>query len=151
MKTKIFLLLIAAALARALVMSWEPDPSVEANFFLKRFRSTLHRSALLTDGVEECDPQEAQAPLEILWHPRRWYPHTSETDVVGYHDGVEHFVVKDRASASVDCFIRYLDGRASFVVIRAKPGAAPLANTLRSALAGEFPGLPIELQSGGAN
>ena len=147
MKTKIFLLLIAAALVRALVMSWEPDPSVEANFFLKRFRATLHRSGLKTNGVEECDPQEAQAPLEIQWHPRRWYPHTSETDVVGFHDGVEHFTVTDRASKSVDCFIRYLDGRASFVVIRAAPGAIPLGKSLHSALVQEFPDLPIELRS----
>jgi hypothetical protein len=150
MKTKIFLLLIAAGLAWALVISWEPDPSVEANFFLKRFRATLHRSALSTNGVEECDPQEAQAPLAIQWHPRRWYPHTAETDVVGYHDGVEYFAVKDRTSASVDCFIRYLDGRASFVVIRAAPGAIPLGKSLHRALVQEFPDLPIELRSRGA-
>jgi len=146
-KTKIFLLLIAAGLAWALVMSWEPDPSVEANFFLRRFRTTLHRSGLSTNGVEECDPQEAQAPPAIEWHPRRWYPHTAETDVVGYHDGVEKFTVNDRTSESVDCFIRYLDGRACFVVIRAKPSGVPLGKSLHSALAHEFADLPIELRS----
>jgi len=149
-KTKIFLLLVAAVAALALVTSWEPDPSVEANFFLQRFRDTLHRSGFSTNGAEEGDPQEAQAPPAIEWHPRRWYPRNSETDVIGFHDGVEHFTVMDRASTSVDCFIRYLDGRASFVVIRAAPGAVPLGKNLHSALVHEFPGFPIELRSRGA-
>jgi hypothetical protein len=145
MKTKIFLILVAAVIARALVISWEPDPSVDGNYFQTRLRATLHRNAFSTNGPEWCNPQEAQAPLAIQWHPRRWYPHTSSTDVTGYLDGVDHYTVGDRTSKSVDCFIRYLDGRASFILIRAEPSALPLANSLRSALFREFPGLPIEL------
>jgi len=126
-------------------MSWEPDPSVDGNYFQTRFRALLHRNVFSTNGPEECDPQEALAPVEILWHPRRWYPHTSETEVIGYMDGVSHYTVKNRASMSVDCFIRYLDGRASFILIRANPSALPLAESFRSALDHEFPGFPIQL------
>jgi hypothetical protein len=144
MTTKIILLLMAAAAACALIYSWEPDPSVDGDSFLKRFRATLYRSGFSTNGAEECNPQEAQAPLGIQWHPRRWYPHTPETDVVGGNDGVEHYTVMDRNSQSVDCFVRYIDGRASFILIRAAPAAASVASSLRATLAREFPDLPIE-------
>jgi hypothetical protein len=146
-KTKVILLLIAAAAACALIYSWEPDPSVDGGYFQERFRAALLSGGLSTNGAEECNPQEAQAPLAIQWHPRRWYPHTPETDVVGGNDGVEHYTVMDRSSKSVDCFVRYIDGRASFIVIRAAPAAGSVANSLRAALAREFPDLPIELQT----
>jgi hypothetical protein len=151
MMTKIFLLLAGAVAALALVISLEPDPSVEGGYFQARLRTLLHRNAYSTSGPEDCDPQEATPPLEIQWHPRRWYPRTPSTDVVGYHDGVEHQTVTDRNSRNVDCFIRYLDGRACFIMLRAEPAAIPFAKALHSVLAHEFPDLPIELHSRAAS
>jgi hypothetical protein len=152
MKRLALLILIASAATVALVMSQEPDPSVEYHQFRMQFTNLLRRGGFTFMALESCNPQDAPIPLAIQWHPRRWFPRTADTAPIGFHGGSEiedreHYTLKAGNAAIVDCFVVHLDGRASYMVIRAQAGGAAAASNLRSALASEFPGLPIELRS----
>jgi hypothetical protein len=65
--------------------------------------------------------------------------------VVDFSDGAEYYTVTRDGSSMFDCFIRYLDGRACLIDIRASGTQRLAASDLRSTLAQQFPGLPIKL------
>ena len=144
-KRKIFILLAAAVIALALVFTLQRDPSVEFGTFQPQLRDTFRRSGYTTVTEASCSPQRVPLPLAIQWHPRRWHHESSVQMAIGFPNGAEYYTVTQDGSAMLDCFVRYLDGRASFIDIRASGAQHLAATALRSTLAQQFPGLPIKL------
>ena len=145
MKRKVFILLAAAVIVLALAFTLKRDPSVEFGTFQQQLRDTFQRSGYTTLAHVSCSPQGVPLPLAIQWHPRRWHQEGSVQMVIGFPNGAEYYTVTLDGSSMLDCFVRYLDGRASFIDIRASGAQHLAATALRSTLAQQFPGLPIKL------
>ena len=145
MKRKVFILLAATVIALALAFILQRDPSVEFGAFQSQLRDTLRRSGYTTMTEASCSPQQVPLPLAIRWHPRRWHHEGSFQAVIGFPNGAEYYTVTQDGSSMLDCFVRYLDGRASYIDIRARAAQLSTATALRSTLAHQFPGLPIKL------
>ncbi|EDY15823.1 hypothetical protein CfE428DRAFT_6650 [Chthoniobacter flavus Ellin428] len=157
MKRKLPLFLTAAVAVTALALSALPDPSIDQSPFQTHFYHTIKAAGLqdLTpkklDGPDgPFNPEEVSVPWRIRWNPRRWYLHTSATAPVGFPDGGGEFQwahkFGDGSSSPFVCTVVYLDGRASFIDIQAQANSATPAESLRSALHREFPGLPIKVE-----
>lgn len=132
-------------IALALVYILRPDPSVEFRAFQSRLRDTFHRAGYTIMSEGSCSVQEVPLPLTIEWHPRRWQHRDPALVLIGIPPGADCYTVRRDSSSVLNCFVRYLDGRACYIDIRA--GAADLSDvaSLRSSLVSEFPGLPIEV------
>lgn len=151
MKRKLFLVLILVAVAIAFVASRQPDPSVESTTFQARFSRAMQRNGFIPDvRLEPLGPQDtpfsrkdapASVPVMVKWHPRRWY-----SNIFGRDGQLDYRVGLRGSSSTAICSVVCLDGLASFVLLRAQPSAIPLADSLRSVLTQEFPGIPIKLQ-----
>jgi len=126
--------------------SCQHDPSIEANTFVSQLRTAVKHGGFSVVTEETASKDDVPLPLSIRWHPRRWHTQASPDFAVGNGDGADHFgLIRDRTSR-VECFVRYLDGRAQFVLIRANANESLAAMNLRSALTQEFQGFPIQIE-----
>lgn len=143
----------------AFAVSLQSDPSMDYGLFQGRFYKAVQSNGFtdLTPNASSSPgdkfiPPEVAVPLTILWNPRRWYPHTSATAPSGFTNGTEgefqwhHRLAKD-ASKPFICSTVFIDGRASFILIRTQANSFPDAESLRTVLEREFPSLKIKLQS----
>jgi hypothetical protein len=139
--------LFAALIAVGLVFSAQQDPSVRGDDFEKKLRAaaTGQHFAMVSD--ETVSQEEVSVPLTVRWHPRRWGPGNASQTAIAFPDSTQRFGFVRGRAARVDCFVRYLDGRAQVVEIRAAHDAAEAAADLRTALMQEFPALPIKLRT----
>ena len=145
MKRKPFIVVAAVAIALVLAFILRRDPSVESGAFQSQLRDTFRRGGYTTVAEASCSPQQVPLPLSTQWHPRRWHREGSIHMAIGFPNGAEYYTVTQDGSSLLDCFIRYLDGRASYIDIRARAAQKSAAVALRSTLAHQFPGLPIKL------
>jgi len=137
---------LAAILALVVGFSCQHDPSIEGNAFVPQFRKAVKHGGFSIAREETVSKDEAPLPLSIRWHPRRWHTQSSPDSAVGNADGADHFgLVRDRTSR-VECFVRYFDGRAQFVLIRANANESLAAMNLRSTLTQAFPDFPIQIE-----
>ena len=115
--------------------------------------AALQRGAVPSDG--DVDDPSAQAPRNALGAVRAPVvrddhlavdPHAGNGRLGLPNADLQRFgLVRDRTSR-VDCFVRYLDGRAQVVEIRAVRAESMAATDLRAALLQEFPALPIRVK-----
>jgi hypothetical protein len=73
-----------------------------------------------------------------------------------FPDGAERHVVTDNGTAEIQCFVRYLDGRASYIDLRCDRSQEPVARSVRASLSEQLPRLPftsgpMTSNCGGAN
>ena len=157
MKRKLPLFLSAAVVVTAFALSALPDPSIDQSPFQRHFYNTIRSVGLqdLTpkklDGTDgKFSPEEVSVPWGVRWNPHRWYLHTSSTAPEGFPNGGGDFQwahkLGDGSSSPFVCTVIYLDGRVSFIHIRAQADSFTVAESLRSALGLEFPGLPIKVE-----
>ena len=137
---------LAAILALVVGFSCQHDPSIEGNSFVSQLRTAVKHGGFSIVTEEAVSKDDVPLPLSIRWHPRRWHTQTSPDFAVSNADGADRFsLVRDRTSR-VECFVRYLEGRAQFVLIRANPNESLAAMNLRSALTHAFPDFPIQIE-----
>ena len=144
-KRKITLLLAAALIVFGGAYAFQPDRSVDYASFQPRFLTAVRSGGLETVEIMSCSRDQVPLPLAILWHPRRWHSDSGIHAVTGFPDSAERYKLAADGSPPCDCFVRYLDGRATVIAIRARTAQESVARTLRSTLAHEFPGLAITL------
>ena len=141
--------LLAAILAILAGFSFERDPSINADAFVPELRQAVKRAGFTVVTEEMASKADVPLPITVRWHPRRLHAEPEANATAQTTDGADHFgLLRDRTSR-VECFVRYLDGRAQFILIRAKSGESLAAANLRTALAKAFPGFPVELEVGG--
>lgn len=145
MKRGLTLLLAAALIVLGVAFVFQPDSSVDYASFQPRFLTAVRSRGFVAAEMAMCRGDQVPLPLAIRWHPRRWHTDSGIHVVTGFPNCAEHYQVALGGSASCDCFVRYLDGRATFISIRAQTAQQAAARTLRAALADEFPGLSISL------
>jgi hypothetical protein len=146
MKRSFFPFLLAALIAVGLVFSAQQDMSVGAETFEKQMRAAAKRQNFSVVNEEAVGQEELPLPLSVRWHPRRWGPKASSADAARLPDNIERFgLIRDRTSR-VNCFVRYLDGRAQVVEIRVTSNEVQAGTDLRSVLMQEFPSLTINLR-----
>jgi hypothetical protein len=157
MKRTLPLTLAAAMVLTAFALSLLPDPSVDQSPFQRHFYNAIQSAGLQDLTPKKLDapggpfnPAEVAVPLSVRWNPRRWYPHSHATAPEGFPNDESTFQwahkLGDGNSAPFVCTVVYLDGRASFIHIRAQSTSLAAAGSLRSALAREFPGLPSKIE-----
>ncbi len=61
----------------------------------------------------------------------------------GFPNSADLYKLIMNGSLPIDCFVRYVDGRAAVILIRSQATEEPVARILQSTLAREFPGLTI--------
>ena len=146
MKRSFFPFLLAALIAVGLVFSAQHDMSVGAEKFEQQMRAAAKRQNFLIVNEEAVSQDELPLPLSVRWNPRRWGPRSASEEAAKLPDNIQRYAfVRDRTSR-VDCFVRYLDGRAQVVEIRAPRNQERAANEFRSVLTQEFPALPVKLR-----
>jgi hypothetical protein len=149
-KRKILLLLAVTVIVFGLAYAFQPDRSIDYTSFQSRFSTAVHSSGFQTVESASCSGDQVPLPLSIRWHPRRWHSDSRVCLVIGFPDSAERYKIAVDGSPTFDCFVRYLDGRATLIAIRANSAQETIARTLRSALAREFPGLTITLTTNDA-
>src|SRR3954462_7031965 len=93
----------------------KPDSSVEYRAFQSRFQKVLQQPPYQLMAESSCRAEQVTLPLAIQCHPRYWMPKLSRPDVafsVGFPNSAEHYSVRCN-DASLDCFVRYVEGRAT--------------------------------------
>ena len=133
-------------IAIAVGFSFERDPSISADTFVPQLRQAVKRAGFTLVREEAASKESVPLPITVRWHPRRLHSESEPSVTPQTADGADHLgLVRDRTSP-VECFVRYLDGRAQFLLIRAKSNDSLAAANLRTALAKAFPDFPIELE-----
>lgn len=146
MKRSFIPFLLAAIIALGLVFSTRQDLSVGATDFESKLRAAMKRQSFSIVNEEEVSQEELSLPVLVRWHPRRWGQKTLSQEVATHPDGVLRIGLVRDGTSRVDCFVRYLDGRAQAVEIRAEQKQTRAGTEFRSVLTQEFPSLPIKLQ-----
>jgi hypothetical protein len=149
-KRKILLLLAATVIVLGVAYTIQPDRSIDYTYFQARFSTTVRSSGFQTVESASCSGDQVPLPLSIRWHPRRWHSDSRGHVVSGFPDSAERYKLAVDGSPTFDCFVRYLDGRATLIAIRAHTAQEPIARTLLSKLVREFPGLTITLTTNDA-
>ncbi|MDB6151527.1 MAG: hypothetical protein JWQ44_2975 [Chthoniobacter sp.] len=146
MKRKLFISAGVAVLILGMLVLLNRDPTVEWSSFTPRLSETFQRTGFTTLALSSCSPDQVAVPFTVRWHPRRWRSeHT--LFVTGFPNAAEHYTVAGKGSSQIECFVRYLDGRASAIDIRSHLRDAPVADILSAALRTQFPRLSIHLQT----
>jgi len=149
-KRKVSILLAAAVILLGVALVFTPDRSVDYASFQPRFLTAVHNGGFQTVAVASCSSDQVPLPVGIRWHPRRWHSEPSIQTTIGFPDSAEHYTLVAAGAPPFDCFVRYLDGRATIIAIRAHAAQGVVARALRSTLAREFPGLTITLSTNDA-
>lgn len=151
MKHITVIILAIATVALVVVFVLQPDATVDYASFQGRFQNALTKCDGSMASATSCRGEEVPLPLSVTWHPRRWHKLATSTSNVaigfGFPNSASRVQVAVDGSGPFDCFIRYLDGRAACISVRAHAAQMPQARTLRFALEGEFPGLPVMLEN----
>jgi len=122
------------------------DPSIDWSSFQTRLRQTLTREGFITLEETSCDMDQVTLPLSMRWDPRGWFGITSGNVVTGFPNSADRFMVSLNGR-SVDCYVRYVEGRASVIDVRSDSANQGVAAILHSKLTEGFPRLPIRMQT----
>src|SRR3954453_5705788 len=99
MKRSAFPFLLAAIIALAVGFSYQHDPSIEADKFVKQLREAVQHGGFAIVNETAASKEEVPLPLSIQWHPRRWRTNSSSGGIAGNADGADHFgLIRDRTS-----------------------------------------------------
>jgi hypothetical protein len=139
--------LLVAVVAVGVGFALQPDPGIRFDAFKPRFRDAFQHGGYRILGISSCRPEEAPLPLTVAWHPRRWRGDSSTHFNIGFPNSAARYTVTIDGAPSLQCYVRYLDGRASIIIIRASTTQQTDGADLRSTLAHEFPRLPIWVRS----
>ena len=150
MKRKILLFLAATFILLGVAYTIQSDRTIDYADFQPRFSTTVRSSGFQTVESASCSGDQVPLPLSIRCHPRRWHSDSHGQVVNGFPDSAELYKLAVDGSPTFDCFVRYVDGRASVIAIRAHTSQEPIARTLLSKLVREFPGLTITLTTNDA-
>lgn len=158
MKRKLILISALVIVGSAFALSTLPDSSIDYNQFQTRFHHAIERANLrdltptkIDDASVKFNPEEVSVPWNIRWNPRQWYPRTASTipPFWGTTGGNLQSAYKlGDGSSAIVCTAVLLDGRISFIHIRAQTDSAAAVESLQSTLGAEFPGLPIKVDAG---
>lgn len=140
------LILVIGALTTLGAVIFRRDPAVERASFQPRLRDALKSNGFTTIAEATCGADQVSLPLLVEWHPRHWGTKRSTQTGIGFPDAAERYTIAQHGGSALDCFVRYVDDRASIIQIRASRGEEVVAGNLRSSLVREFPGLPIKSQ-----
>jgi hypothetical protein len=135
-----------AVLVVGMLVLLNRDATVEWSSFTPQLSETFQRSGFTTLALSSCSPDKVAVPFTVRWHPRRWRSEPA-LSAAGFPNSAEHYTVVGQGSSEIDCFVRYLNGRASAIDIRSSLRDAPVADVLSAALAAQFPRLSIHLQT----
>ena len=150
-KLKFAIILGGAVCVFGVAYALLPDRSVDYTFFQTRFSTAISSGGFKMVESASIRGDYVPLPLSIRWHPRRWHSSSAIRIASGFPDSAEHYKLFVDGSPSFDCFVRYLDGRAALIDIRANFAQEHFARTLRSTLAHEFPELRITLTTNDAS
>ena len=150
MKRKAVILVAAAVIVLGAVLgggvyAFRPFATVDYASFEPRFADAVRSTGLQIRELATVGGEQAPVPWNIRWRLRSSDTNSGVCFAIGFPDCAEHFQLAASNGASFDCWVRYLDSRATIIAIRARPAQAAEARTLRSTLAREFPGLTITL------
>ena len=149
LKRKPFIAIATVAVATAtavITLAIQPDPSIEWPSFQARLRQMFVRSGFITVQEKSCGADQVPLPLSVRWHPRRWFVEAPALAITGFPNSAELYTVSLNGQ-SADCFVRYVDGRASVIDVRGDSANQDAAVILHSNVAQEFPKLPIRMQT----
>lgn len=137
------LFLVAASLlvfALAGFFLWRAHAGVVWETFQPRLRDVLRHDGYSIVTVASCDPRQVPLPLLVGWQHRP--PADSRA---AFSNSAEFYTVIPNGSGALDCFVRYVGGRACFMEVRGSVAQDPTAQALRASLSRQFPGLPISV------
>lgn len=143
LKRAIPILFGAVGISLALIVVLQSDPAVQSDVFQARLSGTFLRNGFTAVSAKTVNSDHVALPHSVRWHPRHWYRKISV--MTGFPDRAEHYTVTRDGSAMIDCFVRYIDDRASFIEIKTTTPQRLVAMDMQSALDQQFPGLPIKL------
>jgi hypothetical protein len=150
-KRKLSSLMAAVVILTGAAFVCMPDGSVRWNDFETRFRASVNAAGFKVLAESSCSVDEVPLPRRIEWHPRHWSWDSGIHLATGFPNGAVHYELSvGGSSETLDCRVRYVDGRAVFVVIRAGAAQEPAARALRAVMEREFPWLSIEVTIHGA-
>ena len=145
MKRKISIFFLAVLAVFGVAYDFQPDRSIDYATFQPRFSAALGDAGFQAVEVASCSGDRVPLPLSIRWHPRYWRGDPPPLTVSGFPDSAEHYKLLIGGSQPVDCFVRYVGGRATVIAIHSSSREHAAARALHSALAREFPGFTIVL------
>lgn len=122
---------------------FQPDPTVGWASFQTSLDDAFDRLQFKVLERSSCDPNLVAVPYSVRWHPRHWHFSDSVREITGLPDGAERYIAARSQGSPIECSVRYVDGRASAVNIRASSEVD--ADNLRLELTTRFPGLCIRI------
>lgn len=138
--------LLAAIIAVLVGFSYEHDPSLDHDSFEAKFRSSVRKAGfdILTEVSLGTDA--LALPLTVQLHPRRLRGTSGMPSQ--FPDGTVRYGVARRGSFKMDCYVRYLEGRAQLLEIRTDRTGAVDASDLCLALRQGFGEFPVRIREG---
>jgi hypothetical protein len=149
-KRTVLILFIVSLLGLAAAYFFQPDTSIDYSTFEPRFSAAFRSADFHAVERASCSGEQVPFPLTLRPHRR---PSTGDPRIhlgIGFPDSADHYKLATDSLPPLDCFVRYFDGRAAFIAIRAHSSQASVARALQSALAREFPGFTITLNTNDA-
>jgi hypothetical protein len=148
-KIKVSLFVAVAVIVQAaayffVVYFHRPFKTVDWASFEPRFLTAIDSTGFHTLEYGSCTREQVPLPLNIQWQqPPQGHSRIHLT--FGFPDSAMHYKLAVGGSAPFDCFVRYVDSRATVIAVHARSAQASQAQTLVSTLVREFPGLTITL------
>jgi hypothetical protein len=146
MKRSAYPFLLAAIGAIGLGFYVPEDVSLDRQAFASQFRDTIRQDGFAIVAESDASLEDAPIPLTMKWHPRRWRAALTAPKAAEIPDSATRFTLARAKGTKVECFVRYQDGRAHFIEIRADRREPLEAADLRLALKKQFPQFPVKLQ-----
>jgi len=149
MKWKVLLFVAVAVIVQAAAYFWvvylhRPFETIDWVSFEPRFRTAIDSSGFHTLEIGMCSSEQVPLPLNIQWQQQP-QDHSRIHFAFGFPNSAMHYKFAAGNAAPFDCFVRYVDGRATVIAVHARSAQASQARTLVSTLVREFAGLTITL------
>jgi hypothetical protein len=154
-KRKSLLLVAAAVVVIGTVFfctayAFRPFETIDYASFEPRFATTIRSAGFQTLEERSCSGEQVPLPLNIRLRQHHSDSNSGIHVATGFPNSAVHYKLTAGGSAPFDCFVRYLDSRATVIAVHARPAQASEARTLRATLVREFPGLTITLSTNDA-
>ena len=149
-KRKTFLFVASALSVFCVVYAFQPVQSVAYAAFEPRFDATIRTAGFRKLELASCSGELVSLPLRIRLRHLSLNTFSGIHAAINFPDSAEHYTLVTEGSPSFDCYVRYLDSRATLIAIRASTAQESIARALRSALEREFPGVTISLTTNDA-
>ena len=153
MKRKLSILVVATVIALVAVYLFQPDRtdrSIDYASFQPRLEAAFLSGGFTTVELASCSGERVPLPWSFRPPPRRSHSPSGVRVAIGFPDSAYHYTLVSGASPPFHCFVRYFDGRAGLIAIRARASEATVAQALRATLTQEFPGFTITLATNDA-